>query len=142
MVEEFFEDLYRRIMKLRKRVLDEIESLERDLVSSRWRLDGTLEPLYNIYEYPDRYVIIFDLAGADIDSIEVKVVDDKLVIESKLEKSITYGDLHRTIVGREIRFHKYRHVIPLPPDADPLGMKVNVKPNKIVEVTIPRRGRA
>ncbi len=139
MFEEIFEDVYRRIERIRRRVLDELERLEKNLARPGWRLDGTLEPLYNVYEYPDRYVIVFDLAGSKANTIEVKVVDDKLVIESKLEKSISYSDIHGTMVGREITFHSYRHVVPLPSDADPEGMRVNIRPNKLVEVIIPKR---
>jgi HSP20 family protein len=104
-----------------------------------WSPDGSLRPLYTVYEHPDRYTILVDLAAADTSSLEVRVVDDRLVIEAKLEREIRFSDVYGTPLGREVKFRLYRHEMMLPPDADPSGMHVRIKPNKIVEIVIPKK---
>ncbi|MET1102358.1 MAG: Hsp20/alpha crystallin family protein [Pyrodictiaceae archaeon] len=138
-----YDYIHREIERLRRRIKEEIDRTLSMFETARtgWSPDGTLEPLHNVYEYSDRYVILLDLAGADTGSIEVKATRDMLIIEAKLERSISFSDIFRTHQGREISFHSYRHTIPLPPDADPKGMRVNVRPNKMVEVIIPKKGR-
>ena len=138
-----FESIRREIERLRRKLHEEIERVLGETLFTRrdWSPDGSLEPLYNIYEYSDRYVILADLAGADKGSIEVKATEKTLVIEAKLETTVSYSDLYRTFHGREVTFHSYRHEIPLPPDANPAEMKVNVKKNKIIEVVIPKKHR-
>ncbi len=133
-VEELFERLRRRVMKEVDRVLSEFEALRLD-----WTPDGRLSPLYTIYEFPDKYVVLVDLAAADVDSVEVKVVDGRLVIEARLEREISLSDLYGTAAMRGVTLRYYRQEIPLPPDADVEGMTYRVRPDKIVEIVIPRR---
>ncbi len=133
--------LIEELEKLRRRLEEEIKRLhgvgaERE----SWSPHGFLEPLYHVYEYPDHYSILIDMAGADTANMEVGVVDDRLVVECKLSREVSYSDLYGTVVGRDIRFTKYRHVIPLPPDADAENIEVKVHPGKIVEIIIPKRG--
>ena len=136
-----FDRLRREIERLRRRLHREVERMLQEpfLVRRDWSPDGSLEPLYNIYEYSDRYVILVDLAGADRGSIDVRVVDDRLVVEARLEKEVSYSDVYGTYHGREMTFHSYRHELPLPPDADPSGMKVNIRPNKLIEIILPKK---
>ena len=136
---DIFEMLKRELERIRKRLEEELERTM--LIGERpgWSPSGFLEPLYQLYEYPDRYVILVDLAGADTATLDVKVVGDRLVLESKLSKEVRYSDIYGTIAGRDVRFHSYRHVLPLPPDADPENMRVKVHRNKVVEITIPKK---
>ncbi len=136
-----FEYFRRELEKLRRKLHEEIEkAFTEPLLTHRdWSPDGSLEPLYNIYEYSDRYVVLVDLAGADKGSIEVKATEDRLIVEARLERTVTYSDVYGTHHGREITFHSYRHELPLPPDADPSGMKVNIRPNKLIEIVLPKK---
>lgn len=132
--------LLEELEKLRKRIEEEIKRLHgvsRERES--WSPRGFLEPLYHIYEYPDHYSILVDMAGADTANMEVRVVEDRLVIECRLSREVSYSDLYGTVVGRDIRFTKYRHVIPLPPDADTERIDVKIHPGKIVEIIVPKR---
>jgi HSP20 family protein len=139
---EEFESLRRRLERLRERIEREIDraiSEMEEVMRPSWTPEGRLQPLYTMYEYPDRYVILVDLAAADKSTIEVKAVGEKLVIEAKLEKEVSFSDLYRTSLGQGLTFRYYHHEIPLPPDADPSQMKVNVRKGKIVEIIIPKK---
>jgi len=136
---DIFETLKRELERIRRRIEEE---LERAMFTSErlgWSPEGFLEPLYQLYEYPDRYVILVDLAGADTATLDVKVVGDKLVLESRLSREVRYSDIYGTVAGRDVRFHAYRHILPLPPDAEPRNMRVKVHRNKVVEIVIPKK---
>ncbi len=145
MVSDIFEEIRREIERLRRRIQEEVDrafALVTMQPQAMWSPDGSLQPLYQVYTYPDRYIILVDLAGADTGSIEVKATRDSLIIEARLQKDISYSDLYGTSYGREITFHSYRNVIPLPPDADPEKMEVRVRRDKLVEIVLPRRREA
>ncbi len=139
---DIFEEIRREMERLRRRIQEEIDRAM-SMISMQpqpmWSPDGSLQPLYQVYSYPDRYVIVVDLAGADTGTIDVKATEDSVVIEARLQRSVSYSDLYGTTHGSEMVFHSYKNVIPLPPDADPHGMQVKVRRNKIVEIVIPRK---
>jgi HSP20 family protein len=135
-----FEEMEELFEKLRKRLLREAERiLAEAAMQADWTPDGGLRPLYTIYEYPDRYVILVDMAAADTSTLNVTATEDKLVLEARLQQELRLSDIYGNIVGREVSLRYYRHEIPLPPDADPKGIRVNVRPNKIVEIILPRK---
>jgi len=132
-MEEFFERLRKRLLREAERLLAEAA------MQADWTPDGGLRPLYTVYEYPDRYIILVDMAAADTSTLNVTATEDKLILEARLEQELRLSDIYGNVVGREVSLRYYRHEIPLPEDADPRNIKVNVKPNKIVEIVVPRR---
>jgi HSP20 family protein len=139
---DVFEEIRREMERLRRRIQEEIDrtlAAITGLQQATWSPDGSLQPLYQVYTYPDRYVVVVDLAGADTGTIEVKATRDTLIIEAKLQRNVSYSDIYGTTYGREVTFHSYRNVLPLPPDADPSGMRYRVRRDKLVEIIIPRR---
>ncbi len=138
----FFDEIEREIERVRRRILREVNKFLLEhygYVERDWDEKGNLRPLYTIHEYPDKYVIIFDLANADTSTLEVKVVGQRLLIEANMEKSIQLSDIYGDVIGKELSISKYRHEINLPPLADPSRMKVKVGRRKIVEVIIPKK---
>ncbi|MET1129097.1 MAG: Hsp20 family protein [Thermoproteota archaeon] len=137
----FFDEIEQEFRRLRRRLLREVDRVlsEHLYIAREWTSEGSLRPLYTLYEQPDKYTILIDLAAADTSSLEVKVVDDLLVVEAKLERDMRLGDIYGDISVREVVVRSYRSEIPLPLDADPSGMKVEVLRSKIVKVDIPRR---
>ncbi len=133
-IEQLIDRLRRRVLREITRTLTELEMLHTDLTP-----DGTIRPLYTVYEHPDHYKILVDLPAADTSTVNVTATEDTLIIEAQLEKAITYSDLYGTAVGREVTITRYRNIIPLPEDADPKGIKVQLRPNKILEITIPKK---
>jgi len=132
-LEELFEKLRRRLMREAERLLAET-GLQPD-----WSPDGRLQPLYTVYEYPDRYVILVDMAAADTSTLSVTATRDRIVLEARLQQELRLSDIYGNVAGREVSLRYYHHEIPLPEDADPEGIKVRVRPNKIVEIVVPKR---
>ncbi len=135
------EELRREFERLRKKMLQKIDGMLSEFASLRadWTPDGALKPLYTIYEFPDRYVILVDVAAADTSSVNVIATEDMITVEARLEKEISLGDIYGTIAGHGVSVRYYRHEIPLPPDAEPKGMRVRVRPDKIIEIVLPRK---
>lgn len=134
-----FEELRKRLERLHRRMMEEIERGLEEAASLPWSPSGTMRPLYTLYEYTDSYVVLVDLAGADTSTLEVKATKDKLYIRASLERRVSFSDIYGTVIGRDLVFHSYEHEIPLPPDASPEDIKVKVRPNKIVEIVIPKK---
>lgn len=138
---DWMDEVFREFDRIRRRIEREFGRLMREHSILRLDLtpDGSLRPLYALYEYPDRYVVLVDLPEADTSTLEVKIVNDRLVIEARLRRDIRLGDIYGHTIGREISVNRYKQVIPLPSDADPQKTSIKVRPNKIVEIVIPRR---
>ncbi len=137
-----YEDLRRRLERLRERIEREIDRAlteMEEVMRPSWSPEGKLQPLYTVYEYPDRYVLLVDLAAADADTINVKILEDRIVVEAKLEREVSFSDLYGTSFGQELVFSSYHHEIPLPPDADPSKAHYRVRRGKIVEIVIPKK---
>ncbi len=133
-----FEEIRRRIERIHRKIMEELERSFEEVPAPTW-LHESMRPLYTVYQSPDAYIVLVDLAGADTSSIEVKATENKLIIKASLEKEVRFSDVYGTMIGQDVVFRQYEHEIPLPPDADPSGIKVNVRPNKIIEIRIPRR---
>jgi len=134
-----FEEIKKRIERIHKRIMEEIERSFEEATSMSLFQQGSMRPLYTIYQRPDAYVVLVDLAAADASSLEVKATENKLIIRASLEKEVKFSDIYGTMVGEDIVFREYEHEIPLPSDADPSGIRYNIRPNKIVEIIIPRK---
>ncbi len=136
------------IDEIRRRIRREMERLEREIEEMfseaerifgheepMWDASGRLEPLYSVYETPEAYILRFDLAGADLGTLQVEVRDRRLIISCRLQSKVRFEKWGT--VQRHVSFQEYRKVVTLPPDADPAGMKVRTR-DKIVEVIIPK----
>ncbi len=134
-----FEDIELFFERLRRRLLREAERILAEAMQPDWTPDGGLRPLYTMYEYPDHYLVLVDLPAADLSSINVYTTNHTLVIEARLQQELRLSDVYGTVTGREVSLRYYRQEIPLPSDADPENMSVNVRPNKIIEIRIPRK---
>ncbi len=135
-LERGFKELEDHIMRALR---DEVRKLYEDLASMErmfrpmWHHEGYLEPLYAIKDLGDRIVVYIDLPFAEESTIDVKFVDDKMVIRAKLKKSLSYSDWSTRFEGTS--FSEYRTVIDLPIKASPERVKVRAK-RGVVEITI------
>ena len=129
---ERFEEEVREIIN---EVFEEVAGYS-DWANPMWDTKGSLEPLYSIYRLSDRYIIRFDLAGADLSSLTVEARDHILVIKARLSKSYRFE--RWGTVQKEISFREYRKELMLPEDAEPENMRLETH-GKIVDIIIPRR---
>lgn len=81
-----------------------------------WDAEGRLEPLYALYEYPDKYVVMVDLPAADPSTLSIDVKDRKLIVSCRLREEISFSDWGT--VQKKLRFREFVKVIELPSDVD------------------------
>ncbi len=134
-----FDEMRRRILREIERIHREIESAIEEIieeVSERieaskpmWSHEGTLEPLYSMYEYDDRYEVFLDLPGADLNTLSVTGRGKSLIVRCRLKTTICFPRWGTR--QRELEFREYSKTIKLPDDADINTMKVIRRGTKI-----------
>lgn len=97
-----------------------------------WDVDGRLEPLYTLYEYPDKYVIMVDLPVADPSTLSIDVKGRKLVVSCRLREEISFGDWGT--IQKKLRFKEFVKVIELPSDVDTSKFNVERKGTIVIIV--------
>ncbi len=126
------------LSRLRRRIRELLGEYEPVLdeswreVAPMWTSDGVLEPLFSIYEYPDHYVIVVDLPGADFSTLSVDVKGRRLVVRCRLKEEVVFS--RWGTVQREIRFREYMRAIDLPQDVDLSKFNVERKGTMVVIV--------
>ena len=127
-----FDELARIRRRLRE-LLGEYETVFDESWSElrpMWDVDGTLEPLYSLYEYSDKYVVVVDLPGADLSTLSVDVKGRRLVIRCRLKEELSF--IKWGTIQREIRFREYVKVIELPENIDLSKFDVERKGSLVV----------
>ncbi len=131
-MEEFFERIRKRIKELMDELNKEIEE-----TAVMWTPDGVLEPLVSLNEYPDHYEIIIDLPYADLNALSINIRNHKMIIECSLREELRF---EKWGAYREIRFHRYKTTITLPPDADTEKLDVvKDEARKIIRIILPKK---
>jgi len=130
-VEDVVEDIIRREVR---RLSEEIHSIE-GLMRPMWHREGFLEPLYTIEDAGDKYIVYIDLPYTNEQKIDVKILNDKLMIRAQLKERVDLREWHKCY--GETGFNEYRIVINLPSTVNPAGAKVDVKRN-MLRVIIPK----
>ncbi len=134
-----FEEYVRIRRRILRELLGEIEPLFDESwreIMPMWDSNGRLEPLYTIREYPDKYIIIIDLPGADFSTLSVDLKGRLLVIRSRLRQSVVFANWGT--VQREIVFKEYSKTIELPEDINPEVFEVERKKSMVI-ITIGRK---
>ncbi len=136
---------FEEYMKARRRILRELLGDIEPLFDESWReimpmwdSSGRLEPLYTVREFPDRYIIIIDLPGADFSTLSVDLKGRLLIIKSRLKQSVMFANWGT--VQREIVFKEYSKTIELPEDINPEVFEVEHKKSMVI-ITIGRKHR-
>lgn len=97
-----------------------IRELVRSLEESASRLETTrrefIEPLYSVYEYTDRYVIVVDMPMADFNVLSVDLRGRRLSLECRLRSDVRF---ERWSMHRTTGFKYYRLELQLPEDVVP-----------------------
>lgn len=130
-IKEFERELEKEFEELIERFFGYYES------RSLWSSDGSLEPLINISEFDDKYVIVIDLPLADLRTLSITGKYNKLEIKCQLKRSLI---LNKWIVQRQTIFKEYRKVLTLPSDADVAKFEVRKFEDKsIIEIVVPKK---
>ena len=139
MLKKFRKELRELEDYIMRTIRDEVHRLYEDLVSMErmfrpmWHHEGYLEPLYSIKDLSDRIIVYIDLPYAEEGSIDVKFVDNKMIIKARLKDRLSYSGWSTRF--ERITFNEYRTVIDLPIMIDPNKIKIRSRKG-LVEITI------
>lgn len=135
-------DIFRIIREIEEEIEREFEEIiDRFLgqyeAKSMWGSDGTLEPLVEVKEIDNKYVIIVDLPLANLKTLSITGKYNTVEIRCQLKKDVR---LDRWIIQRQTTFKEYRKTVVLPEDADVAKFKVRKYENfSIIEIIVPKK---
>ena len=123
---------------VRELIREELSRLHEELgesLETSWTSKGVLKPLYSVREEGKDYLIYVDMPNVDEGSIELKFVENKVVVTAKLRETLKLSDW--PFRGEGTSFKEYQGIIELPFRIDP--SKVSVRKRKgMLELRITR----
>ena len=111
------------------------ELFGRGRAGSREQGTSTWVPALDVHQDGDTMVIGAEIAGVDLDNVDITINDDVLTISGKREddRKVEEGSWIR----RERVSGQFRRSISLPPGVDPAKVKASAK-NGVIEIRVPR----
>lgn len=102
---------------------------DRDLLSGHW------VPAVDIYETPERVVLVADLPGVEQDDIELSIENNTLVLsgERRMKKDVNQENYHRVERG----YGTFHRSFTLPMTIDQNSIRAEHR-NGILEVSLPK----
>ncbi|MHA1860387.1 MAG: Hsp20/alpha crystallin family protein [Candidatus Asgardarchaeia archaeon] len=125
-------------------IIDEIERMRRELnrmleeVFSEYPEEverGYLEPMMDIYEDDENFIITMEVPGVEKDEIKIEGYEDYLEVRAKREEMKEMKD--KNVVRRERKYSGFYRKIKLPSEVDVSKAKASYK-NGILEIRIPK----
>ena len=141
-----FESFWRRILREMREFEEDVERMFEELAEAltsppsrpMWSTDGTLEPLVQVVEEDDRYIITVDLPYGDMRNLSITGEEDKIHISCRLKRNVKFE--RWGTVQRETEFREYRKTILLPEDADVSGFTVYKREDKcMIKIVVPKK---
>ncbi len=134
-MEEWITRYLREFEREFDRLREEISRIEEEMLRPLYYIEnGAAEPLYEAAWSGNELVLRVDLAGVKSkEDISLTVVDGKLLLEARLKKPFTVGEI---TLFRGKRITEYRLEFALPPGAVEEGIKARFR-NGILEIRIP-----
>ncbi len=118
--------------RLAREMMRELEEIHVDIYNSRLRelVEGSLEPLYQVFDQGYEIAIVVDVSGVDYDTVNVKVYEDHVEVEAEMKKEILES-LHAKSTWS---YHaaRYKGAIALPARVDPSTARVEKKGSVVV----------
>lgn len=102
-----------------------------------WTHPGTWTPLADVYQEDGDYVVITDVPGIDLDTLDLTWDGGELILEATIRSP---DKPERKPLVRERPSGSYYRRIPLGPDLDPAGAVASYC-DGILEVRVPRKRR-
>ena len=111
-------------------ILARWQSLWNDVAAPR------LVPAVDVIEHADGYHFYFEMPGLKSDSVDVRIEDDRLVVEAERKRPEWPKDAEVHIAERA--YGPLRRVFAMPEDGGQAGIKASYR-DGVLEVTVPKR---
>ena len=107
-----------------------------------FRATEAWSPAVNIYQLPGRLEVCVDLAGVDIQQVDVQVETGKLGIRGvrQAPEPVEHDEASMRIINMEIDYGPFRRVIRIPPGVDADRVTSEYR-NGILWIRLPLRNR-
>lgn len=125
---DYIEEITRRSLDITRSLVDRFYSREYDMFK---------EPLLDIIDEGDRYIIEIDLPGVSREDIKIRVANEHLDIVAK--RKLERREEDEGFIKMERSFLGYARRIALPPDADTKNIKAKYQ-NGVLTIIIPKSG--
>ncbi|HIH77975.1 MAG TPA: Hsp20/alpha crystallin family protein [Halobacteria archaeon] len=82
-----------------------------------WTHNGCLEPLYDIEDFGDRFIVTFDLPCVDKENINLYVTEDTIKLDASMKRTLCWekwGTIQRKII-----FKQFKKQVKLPERVNP-----------------------
>ncbi|MHC1577645.1 MAG: Hsp20/alpha crystallin family protein [Candidatus Methanospirareceae archaeon] len=103
-----------------------------------WGYDGNLEPLYEVEEREDEFLVTFDLPRVRREDVEVNTTKDTVEVVARMSRAICWE--HWGSVQRKITFQAFRKRIRLPEQVEPEKASAIFKKG-ILQINLPKARR-
>ncbi|MCS7107044.1 MAG: hypothetical protein NZ902_02955 [Acidilobaceae archaeon] len=139
----FLRELMRRMLRDFERMERELEETMREfaemerLLEERQReaAEGSAAPLYTVIDKDRELLLIFDVPEAEEGTLEITLLEDRIIVEGKVDKRKIERALGRA--SRKVERVRGEYVLPFP--IDPQRAKVEKRGSKVY-VRVPKQG--
>lgn len=142
----YFEDFWKRILRRLREAEEDFQKIFEGLTEEflepstkpMWSTEGVLEPLVQVNEEEDKYVVTIDLPYGDMKALSVTGGEGRVQVSCRLKKNVKFE--RWGTVQRSTEFKEYRKTIYLPEDADVANFTIQKREDKcMVRIIVPKR---
>ncbi len=114
----------------------DIERREMRILRSSWMEDGKLEPLHEIEDRGDAFVLTFDLPNVRKEDVEVKTTEDTVEVSARMQRAVCWE--RWGCVQRSVSFEAFKKTVRLPEKVNAEEAKATLK-NGILQIILPKK---
>ena len=116
--------------------IEDFERWERRILRSSWMQDGKLEPLHEIEDRGDAFVLTFDLPNVRKEDVEVKTTEDTVEVSARMQRAVCWE--RWGCVQRSVSFEAFKKTVRLPEKVNAEEAKATLK-NGILQIILPKK---
>lgn len=109
--------------------------IEKRILKATWGFDGFLEPLFEVEDENDAFLVTFDLPRVKKENVEVNTTENTVEVIAKMSDAVCWK--RWGVVQKEITFQSFRKQIRLPEPVEPEKAHASFK-NGILKITLPK----
>ncbi len=109
--------------------------MERDLLKATWSYNGNLEPLCEVEDLEDLFLVTVDLPRVKKEDVEVHTTRNTLEVTARMSNAVCWE--HWGVVQKKIAFQAFKKLIRLPEPIAPEQAEATLK-NGVLRIALPK----